>query len=93
MKNVNIEGMDKNEAITALVHAGYDFKGATEFWVENRPERGNGFKASFYATLATGPMDEADFDELINSASPNVQKHKSTHNSVRELANSIWAGA
>ena len=92
-KDINIEGMDKNDAITALINSGLDFKAATAFWVENRPERGSGFKASFYAELANGPMDEKDFDVLINSSSPNVQKHKSTHNAVRELANSIWSGA
>jgi hypothetical protein len=27
MKKVNIEGMTKNEAMTALINAGYDFNG------------------------------------------------------------------
>lgn len=91
MKELNIEGMDKNEAITALINSGMDFKTATEYWVENRPERGSGFKAKFYALLVDSPMDEKTFDDLIASESENIQKHKSAHNAVREAANEIWA--
>jgi len=90
-KDVNIEGMNKNDAITALIISGLDFKAANKFWVENRPENGSGFKAGFYAKLVDGPMSEADFDSIIAEASPNVQKHRSAHNAVREAANEIWA--
>ena len=87
----SIEGMDKNTAITALIKAGLDFKAANKYWVENRPENGSGFKAGFYAKLVDGPMSEADFNSIIAEASPNVQKHRSAHNAVREAANEIWA--
>ncbi len=90
-KEVNIEGMDKNAAITALINSGLDFKAANKYWVENRPEGGTGFKAGFYAMLVLGPMDDGTFDLLISESSPNVQKHKSAHNSVRLAANEIWA--
>ncbi len=83
--------MDKNEAITALINSGLDFKAANKFWVDNRPENGSGFKAGFYAKLVEGPMSESDFDSIIAEASSNVQKHKSAHNAVREAANEIWA--
>jgi hypothetical protein len=91
MKELNIEGLDKNAAITALVQSGLDFKTASEYWVANRPERGTGFKARFYALLVAGIMNEADFDTLIASESENIRKHKSAHNAVRETANEIWA--
>ncbi len=90
-KEINIEGMDKNAAITALINSGLDFKAANKFWVENRPEGGSGFKAGFYAKLVEGPMSETEFEMLIQDASTNVQKHKSAHNAVREAANEIWA--
>lgn len=91
-KEINIEGLDKNGAITALIKSGLDFKAANKFWVENRPERGSGFKARFYALLASGPISEEDFEALIALESKNVIAHKSAHNAVRELANKIWAG-
>ena len=90
-KEISIEGMDKNEALTALIGSGMDYKTANKFWVENRPENGSGFKAMFYAKLVSNPMSEIDFEELIAAASSNVQKHKSAHNAVREAANEIWA--
>ena len=90
-KEVNIEGLDKNAAITALIQSGLDFKAANTYWVENRPERGTGFKARFYAILETGPMSEKDFDALIEAESVNIVKHKSAHNAVREMANAIHA--
>ena len=88
-KEINIEGLDKNAAITALIHSGLDFKTANEYWVENRPERGTGFKARFYAMLETAPMSETDFEALIDQESVNIRKHKSAHNAVREMANAI----
>ena len=91
-KEVNIEGMDKNDAITALINAGHDFKSANAYWIENRPERGTGFKARFYAQLETGPMSDEVFDKLIAGESQNIQKHKSAHNAVRLMANKIWEG-
>lgn len=91
-EKLNIEGLDKNAAITAFIEGGYgDFKAATEFWVENRPERGSGFKARFYALLIEGPMDSDTFEALIVLESENIRKHISAHNSVRETANEIWA--
>ncbi len=89
---ISIEGMDKNAAITALINSGLDFKAANKYWVENRPERGSGFKAGFYAILAEGPMDEKTFEAMIALESKNVIAHKSAHNAVRELANKIWEG-
>ncbi len=91
VKEVNIEGMDKNAAITSLINSGLDFKAANKYWVENRPEGGSGFKAGFYAELVKGAMDDSTFDLLIAESSPNVQKHKSAHNAVRLAANEIWA--
>lgn len=91
-KEVNIEGMNKNDALTALITSGMDFKEANAFWVENRPERGTGFKARFYARLADSAMDEETFEAMIRDESENIQKHKSAHNAVRELANKIWEG-
>lgn len=91
VKEINIEGMDKNAAITALINSGMDYKTANKFWVENRPEGGSGFKAGFYAKLVEGPMSETDFDSIIAEASENVRKHRSAHNAVREAANEIWA--
>lgn len=88
--SINIEGLDKNAAITALINSGLDFKAANKFWVENRPERGTGFKARFYALLETAPMSEKDFEKLLESESENIRKHKSAHNLVRELANALW---
>lgn len=90
--DLNLEGLDKNAAITSLINSGLDFKAANKFWVENRPERGSGFKAKFYALLAEGEMDDKTFDDLIALESKNVIAHKSAHNAVRELANKIWAG-
>lgn len=89
--DLNLEGLDKNAAITALINSGLDFKAANKYWVENRDERGTGFKARFYALLGEGEMSEKTFEDLIALESKNVIAHKSAHNAVRELANLIWS--
>jgi hypothetical protein len=81
-KKVNIEGMTKNEAMTALINAGYDFNGANKYWIENRPERGTGFKARFYAELEKGAMSVPESD--------NVRKNRANFDGVRKMANAIW---
>jgi len=87
---VSIDGLDKNAAITKLIASGeYDFKDANKFWVENRPTRGTGFAARFYAELETGPMTEEDFDKILAVESSNTINHRSHFNAIRELANAI----
>ena len=89
-KKVNIEGMTKNEAMTALINAGYDFNGANKYWIENRPERGTGFKARFYAELEKGAMSVEAFDAFLNPESDNVRKNRANFDGVRKMANAIW---
>lgn len=89
---VNIEGLDKNAAITALIKSGLDFKAANKYWVENRPERGTGFKARFYSELEKGAMSVEDFKKFLEPESDNVKKNASNFDGVRKMANAIWAG-
>lgn len=91
VKTVVIDGLDKNAAITKLIQSGMDFKAANKYWVDNRPERGTGFAARFYAELEKGPMTEKRLDEVLAVESANTINHRSHFNGVRELANAIHA--
>lgn len=89
---IDLSNMDKNAAITALINSGLDFKEANKYWVENRPERGTGFKARFYAELEKGEMSVEDFKKFLEPESDNVKKNASNFDGVRKMANAIWAG-
>ena len=87
----SIEGLSKNEAITALIsEGGMDFAEANKYWIENRPERGTGFKARFYAELEKGIMDAEAFNKFLEPESDNVKKNKANFDGVRKMANRIW---
>lgn len=87
--NVDITGMKKAEALTALIQGGMDYPSAEKYWKENGSKASTGFAADFYAALKDGPMDDATFDATISAGSANVQKHKSHYNAIRLLTNSI----
>lgn len=86
----SIDGLDKSGAIETIIRAGFSFKEANKYWVDNRPTRGTGFKVRFYDRLVEGKMDETEFDEFLSEESANILAHKSSHNLVREAANKIW---
>jgi len=90
-KEHDLTGMSRDEAIVYLVATeGLEMKEAKKYWKENRPEPKPSFKKAFYAELAEGPMTEARFDELITTEGGNVERHKSAHRMVFEMANAIW---
>lgn len=87
-----IDGMSKDEAMTFLISdQGMTFKEAGEFWVENRPERGTGFAARFYAALESAEMDDDAFADFLDGESKNVVAHKSHYDAIRKLANAVRA--
>lgn len=86
---VSIEGLKKGQAIEAGIVAGMSYDEAVQNWVDNRPERGSGFAARFYAELESGYMTDDEFDAIIKSDSVNVFKHKSHYDSIRGLVNAV----
>jgi hypothetical protein len=89
---IDIAGLSKDNAMTKLIATyGKTFSEANEYWADNRPTRGTGFASRFYAILEKGDLSEADFDGLLAVESTNVKNHRSHYNSIRELANIIWA--
>jgi len=89
-KSFDLEGMSRDEAIIHLVNSGLELPEAKKYWKENRPEPKPSFKKAFYAELAEGAMTEARFEELIALEGGNVERHKSAHRMVFEMANAIW---
>lgn len=89
---ISIEGLSKDSAMTKLIaEYGMTFSEANEYWADNRPTRGTGFASRFYSLLESGEMPEAEFDSLLGIESANVKNHRSHYNSIRLLANTIWA--
>lgn len=89
---VSIDGLSKDSAMTKLIaEYGMTFSKANEYWAENRPTRGTGFASRFYSLLEAGEMSESEFDSLLGIESANVKNHRSHYNSIRILANTIWA--
>jgi len=88
-KEINIEGMKKADALTALIQGGMSYTDAEVYWKENGSKNSVGFAAEFYTLLQKGVMSDEDFDKIITAGSNNVQKHRSHYNAIRVLTNSI----
>ena len=87
---LDLTGMNKNEAITALINSGLDFTEANKYWIANKPANGSGFKARLFDRLAEGEMSEGDLDLFLLEESANVKKNRANWVGIVGMANRIW---
>lgn len=73
-KTISIEGMNRGQAMEALIKGGMSFGDAEKYWAEHGAKRG-GFRQMFYAELIKHDMDKDAVAKFMEEqdASDNVK--------------------
>lgn len=90
--NIEIRGLKKADALTALIRNGFSFEEATKYYTENKAG-GSGFTAKYFARLRESGLGEEEFAEIIAAGSDNVKRNVKRLDAIRVLANDIREAA
>lgn len=92
MNEIDIRGLKKADALTALIRGGMSFEDATKYYTANK-SGGSGFTAKYFARLRESELGAEEFAAMIAAGSDNVKRNVKRLDAIRVLANDIREAA